>query len=83
MEPLASLIEKLSKRFNGFDLQHRRGGTDWPLPWRAAIRTNKNERHNYRLESFGATPQEACWILLVAIETIDAEDSLLMGTVNG
>lgn len=52
------VIDDLSRRFNGVDIQFRRSGTDWPWPWRIQLATNKNERSEYRFTLYGATLRE-------------------------
>lgn len=60
------------ERFEGFDLQRRRREPRWPAPWRARIRTAKNERASYRLTAYGETADEACAKLAALVAEEDA-----------
>lgn len=46
-------------RFNGVDIQYRRGGTDWPKLYRVRITSNKNERDEFRATLFCDSLDEA------------------------
>ena len=46
-------------RFNGVDIQYRKSGTDWPMPYRVQVFVNKNEREEYRTTVFCDTLDEA------------------------
>ena len=46
-------------RFNGVDIQYRRGGTNWPAPYRVRITSNKNERDEFRATLFCDSLDEA------------------------
>ena len=46
-------------RWNGVDIQFRRGGTGWPKPYRVRVMPNKNERADYRVTVFCDTLDEA------------------------
>ena len=64
----------LAARFEGIDLQCRRGWTSvWnPLAkWRARLVVNKNERGKYRIEEWGASAEEAAQKVVTRVKTID------------
>lgn len=77
-------IESLARRFAGLDLQCRNGGTDWPDRWRAAIVANKNERADHRIETFGATAEDALKALMLAQawDTARTEAAATVGTIG-
>ncbi len=57
---MIEILHELSSRFSGFDLQYRNTGwhTNAKL-WRARLRTNKNERSDYRITSYGDSMEAA------------------------
>lgn len=64
-------LEYLGNRFHGADLSFRRKGTDWPAPWRARLHATKNERSDYRIQSFGNTAEEAIARLVASVESVE------------
>lgn len=64
-------LEYLGNRFHGADLSFRRKGTDWPAPWRARLHATKNERSEYRIQSFGNTAEEAIARLVASVESVE------------
>lgn len=64
----------LSDRFEGVDLQSRRGWCSVWNPaskWRARLVVNKNERGKYRIEEWGASAEEAAQKVVTRVKTID------------
>jgi hypothetical protein len=45
--------------------------SEWPGAWRARIVTSKNERSEYRVTTFGDTPEDAIARLWIALNRID------------
>ena len=43
----------------GSSLDFRRSESGWPAPWRFRVLPNKNERADYRVTGYGATPRDA------------------------
>ena len=66
-------LEWITGRFYGFDLQYRRYGTTWIAPWRATVVVSKNERSQYRIETFGTTPSEAIDALVSEVRALDGQ----------
>lgn len=56
---LSAALRAASDRCSGLSLDYRRAGTGWPEQWRARLFNNKNERYDWRVERFAATPEDA------------------------
>lgn len=69
------LLEAMAERFQGVDLQRRRSTScsagAWPSPWRARLRTSKNERREYRMTVYADTADDAIMALYKAVWRID------------
>jgi hypothetical protein len=63
------LFFALAQRFEGVDLQSRRGFIHGP--WRAKLISNKNSRDHYRLEAWGKTAEEAAFIIVTKVQDLD------------
>lgn len=69
-------LAKLSSRFQGVDVQHRRStsccnGGEWKGDWRVRLLTSKNQRREYRITVYAATAERAIGDLIRHVEAVD------------
>lgn len=66
-------IDEITGRFSGLDIQYRAAwrGIGWREAWRVRIVTNKNERDDYRIETWGPTASDAIEAAVVSMRLVD------------
>lgn len=74
MSGIDEQIASLANRFAGIDIQCRnaRSVVGWSGRWRVRVVANKNERDEYRLNTFGDTMADAVSAMLAAVGRVEA-----------